>query len=321
MPTQSSFGFSHGRESCWSVAAIAHGDENRDLALRLPSNVYLGTSSWSFPGWRGLVYDRSYSSSELAQQGLPAYAEHPLFRGVGLDRTYYGPITVDRARYYRSQVPSIFSFTVKAPRELTTLGTPHTLDVAWAKEMFIEPLVEGLGETLGAIVFQFPPHEPSAFGGAESFADCLHTFLTGLPAGPRYAVEVRNGPWLIPAYTEALCDTDTLHCMSVHPRLPNLHVQLQAAGATLGGGLVLRWNLGHQQQYGEARSRYSPFDRLVDPDEVSRDHISRLCARAAMAGKVALVTINNKAEGSAPMSVGHLAQAIVDRLDGSNSAS
>ena len=39
--------------------------------------------SWSFPGWSGLVYDRASTETELARNGLGAYAAHPLFRSVG----------------------------------------------------------------------------------------------------------------------------------------------------------------------------------------------------------------------------------------------
>ena len=29
---------------------------------RLPQTIYLGTSTWAFPGWKGLVYRRTYKS-------------------------------------------------------------------------------------------------------------------------------------------------------------------------------------------------------------------------------------------------------------------
>ncbi|MBL4847797.1 MAG: hypothetical protein JKY65_19965 [Planctomycetes bacterium] len=61
------------------------------LGERLPSDLRLGTSSWSFSGWEGLVYDRPAPSPTLAREGLAAYARHPLFRTVGLDRGYYAP--------------------------------------------------------------------------------------------------------------------------------------------------------------------------------------------------------------------------------------
>src|SRR5512135_3008193 len=65
----------------------------RALGGRLPRDVRFGTSSWSFPGWTGLVYAREAGPDLLAREGLPAYARHPLFRTVGVDRTFYGPVT------------------------------------------------------------------------------------------------------------------------------------------------------------------------------------------------------------------------------------
>src|SRR5262245_8553585 len=64
-----------------------------ELGRRRPPDLRLGTSSWSFPGWRGTVYDREATAAALARRGLTAYARHPLFRTVGLDRTFYAPMT------------------------------------------------------------------------------------------------------------------------------------------------------------------------------------------------------------------------------------
>ena len=33
-------------------------EDVRALGEQLPPSLYLGTSSWTFPGWKGLVYDR-----------------------------------------------------------------------------------------------------------------------------------------------------------------------------------------------------------------------------------------------------------------------
>ncbi len=71
----------------------------------LPPDIRLGTSSWFFPGWRGLVYDGVHPQATLSRKGLAAYAQIPLLRTVSLDRTFYAPISaVDYARY-ASQVP------------------------------------------------------------------------------------------------------------------------------------------------------------------------------------------------------------------------
>ncbi len=66
----------------------------------LPTDIRLGTSSWFFPGWRGLVYDGVHPQVTLSRKGLAAYGEIPLLRTVSLDRTFYAPISaVDYARY------------------------------------------------------------------------------------------------------------------------------------------------------------------------------------------------------------------------------
>ena len=154
------------------------------LAHRLPPGLRIGTSSWSFPGWSGIVYDGTPSPARLARSGLQAYARHPLLRTVGLDRNYYAPLTVDDYAAYAAQVPVGFRFLVKAPEVLTMVRyPPHErygvrrgtqnetfFDAAGAEEMLIGPVCEGLGDTLGVILFQLPPQPAWAVGGRQRSA-------------------------------------------------------------------------------------------------------------------------------------------------------
>ena len=120
------------------------------LATELPAGVHLGTSSWSFPGWKGIVFDRAASKSVLAQDGLAAYAKHPLLRTVSLDRTYYAPLEIETFREYAEAVPPGFRFLVKAHRDCTTRGATHHLDPDYATDQLVEPFVLGLGDRAGA---------------------------------------------------------------------------------------------------------------------------------------------------------------------------
>ena len=72
--------------------------EAREVAEHLPADVYFGTSSWSFPGWAGIVYSRERTTSDLARNGLREYAQHPLLKTVGIDRSYYAPVPVDETK-------------------------------------------------------------------------------------------------------------------------------------------------------------------------------------------------------------------------------
>ncbi|MBU6438037.1 MAG: DUF72 domain-containing protein, partial [Betaproteobacteria bacterium] len=90
------------------------------LQSSLPPLLRLGTSSWYFPGWRGLVWGERYTQSALSRHGLTAYSKHPLLRTVSIDRAYYRPLAaIDYARY-AAQVGDEFRFMVKAPSMVCT---------------------------------------------------------------------------------------------------------------------------------------------------------------------------------------------------------
>ncbi|MGH7786348.1 MAG: DUF72 domain-containing protein, partial [Candidatus Binatia bacterium] len=169
-----------------------------------------------------------------------------------------------------------------------------------------------LGDKAGVIVFQFPPQRVVELGGAEPFAERLYAFLAELPRGLVYAVELRNVELLTPTYGEALASARACHCVNVHPNMPPPDAQADLFDAAAAPALVVRWMLGHGFAYEQARQRYAPFDRLVDEDPTSRRQIADLCRRSAARGRPVYVTINNKAEGSAPRSVVALTRELLN---------
>ena len=104
------------------------------LATALPHHVYIGTSSWTYPGWAGLVWDQAYAEPLLSKHGLAAYSQHPLMRTVSLDRTFYRPLSASQYAAYAAQVPDDFRFVVKAPSIVTDAmvraeaGRAHALE-------------------------------------------------------------------------------------------------------------------------------------------------------------------------------------------------
>ena len=309
-----------------------------DLAAALPAAVRLGTSSWSFPGWTGLVYapglnGRPPSEAALARAGLAAYAAHPLLRTVSLDRTFYAPLPADAFARYAAEVPTGFRFMVKAPAAFTDPvvrrpgsgmaagDNPTFLDAAAAAAAFVAPAVAGLGPKAGPLVFQFPPL------GRRLLADLPRTIariaacMTVLARGPAagggcLAVEVRDPELCTAELAAALGDAGAIPCLAIHARMPPAAAQAAAFGLDRDDcpwPLVARWNLHAGRGYEEARADFFPFDRLVAEDGPTRVAVAGLVARAAARGRGAFVTINNKAEGSAPLSVLRLAEAIAVR--------
>ena len=63
--------------------------------------------------------------------------------------------------------------------------------------------------------------------------------------------------------------------------------------------------------YQQAKARYEPFQALVDRDPSTRGELSQMAAKAAALDVEMVVVVNNKAEGSSPLSVIELARQIV----------
>jgi uncharacterized protein YecE (DUF72 family) len=329
------------------VDAAGASEDDHELARRLPAPVRLGTSSWAFPGWRGIVYGKRFRAADLPRYGLAAYGQHPLLRTVGLDRAFYS--LIGRAEYAElaELVPEGFRFLVKAHQSVVrpdadaegrTFGDTAVLrDAGVANDAFLDPrraldhliapAVLGLGRAMGPLVFQFPPLDlgrSGRLGGGDRFLDRLAEFLRALPRGegrPIYAVEVRNAELLAEdrcrRYADVLASAEVAHGFAVHPTLPSIRVQherLDAAGYGVARqpAFVCRWLLGHGQGYDEAKLRYEPFDRLIDPDDAARGEIAALALLATAAGRLVWVIANNKAEGSAPLTLRSLARRISD---------
>lgn len=288
----------------------------RDVADALPEGLRLGTSSWTFPGWARLVWDRAASPRVLASHGLAAYARHPLFRCVGLDRTYYDTLDERSFRDYRVQVPDDFRFVVKADRRLLFTDGPGSepdlfLNEAWAADRVIGPATAGLDSALGSILFQFPPMAERSLGGPRAFAERLYRFLDGLPQGPQYTVEIRTPGFLTRDYMAALNHAGAGHACTVHPTMPSVIEQLDMVPPIGGRPAVVRWMLQPGHRYAEARETWAPFSELAAPDPERRGEVAETIRRILEIGANPLVVVNNKAEGSAPASIAALARALV----------
>ena len=254
---------------------------------------------------------------------------------MGIDRTYYAPLRASDFATYAGAVPDDFRFLVKAwdglllerfPRHerygaSAGEANPHFLDAARATDVMIGPVLDGLGAKLGVMLFQFTPGRRGVFADAPAFAERLHTFLAALPRGPLYAVELRTPTLLTADYVAALADGGATHGFTVHPAMPDLASQhAVVAPVSDTRPLVVRWMLHAGLRYEQAAQRFAPFAQLALEDRPSRVAIAELVGRAAAMGRESMVIVNNKAEGSAPLSVAKLAQEIVGE-DAENAAS
>jgi uncharacterized protein YecE (DUF72 family) len=316
------------------------------LRARWGDRLHLGTSSWNFPGSAGQVWAHPVPAALLSRHGLTAYARHPLLRTVSLDRAFYRPLDAGTYAALASQARSAapgFRFVVKAPALVTdavlrdagrgapTVENPAFLDPATALQACGRPLADGLGPMLGVLVLQLSPlparwlreggsparphqnpHQHPHQRLLQRLGTVLAVLRDALPATAVLAVELRDAELVSPALADLLREHGARYALGLHDRMPPIDGQLPMLRALWPGDLVCRWNLQRGQRYAEARDAWAPFDRLRAPDPATRGTLARVVRATLDAGHRAFVTINNKAEGSAPASVRELATCLLE---------
>ena len=216
------------------------------LGEKLPKGVRLGTSSWNFPGWRGIVYSPSSGSRRMAAEGLAAYAAHPIFRTVGIDRNFYRPLSATEFARFGAQVPDDFSFLVKAPRLVTDPFLRHEggrvagvnadfLNPKLAFERFLKPVEQGLGDKTGALVFEISPWPRGALrkaGLVPEVVERIGAFFEALAekavVARVLAAEFRNPELLTPRMMRTLKRVGVRPVLGVHPSMPDVRRQISA---------------------------------------------------------------------------------------------
>jgi len=229
-----------------------------------------------------------------------------------------------------AQVPEDFRFVVKVPSMITDAtvreagsgkgieANPLFLDPSTAVQQAVQPAVRGLGPKLGVLVFQLSPLSPRWLNDPQAFLGRLDALWSAvmpqMPAGTLAALEVRDAELPTPELAALLKAHGVRYCLGLHDRMPAVERQLPMLRALWRGPLVCRWNLQRGLKYEEAKQRWEPFDRLLAPDVPTRTALAKVIAGTLSAGESAFITINNKAEGSAPLSVIELARAVLERL-------
>src|SRR5262245_48279372 len=79
----------------------------------IPSDLYLGPSSFSGKDWDGVFYPAGMSSSDY----LAHYATR--FRTVEVDATFYGSPSESMTRKWRRDLPEGFLLAAKVPQVIT----------------------------------------------------------------------------------------------------------------------------------------------------------------------------------------------------------
>jgi uncharacterized protein YecE (DUF72 family) len=141
--------------------------------------LYVGTSGYSYPQWKGPFYPQDLPSKRM----LHYYGEH--FRAVEINNTFYRMPKVAVLEGWAAEVPADFRFVLKAPQRITHM---QRLKEAHESVSYLLDVAGVLHERLGPLLFQLPPD-------FKKNVPRLREFLALLPKPRRAAFEFRHQSW------------------------------------------------------------------------------------------------------------------------------
>ena len=295
------------------------------LAARLSPLVRFGTSSWTYPGWRGLIYHRDYPATGAVAKQLGEYARWPLFRTVGIDSFFYRPPSVATLQSYAAVLPADFrcvskvwdritAHTFNSPRDPAHHGerNPDWLNPQLFLAEVLDPMREHFGEHLGPLVFEFQAIGKRERCSPDQFIQALDRFFGALPAGAPYAVEVRNPEFLSPGYFAVLREHGVAHVFNAWTRMPPIGEQLLLHESITADFVVARALLRPGRTYAEAVDAFAPYDQIQEENPLLRNDLVALARTAINLRIPAYVIANNRAEGCSPLTIAAVAQLLAD---------
>ena len=142
--------------------------------------VRIGTSGWTYDGWRGPFYPDGVPKD----QWLGHYAS--CFSTTEINGSFYRTPTLEAVRVWRNQTPKDFMFAWKASKFIThwkRLTAKCENSIA-----LMETRLKTLAPKVAAVLFQLPPH-------FSKDSARLDAFLKMLPRRRRYAFEFLHNSW------------------------------------------------------------------------------------------------------------------------------
>jgi uncharacterized protein YecE (DUF72 family) len=291
------------------------------LATLAAENILIGTSSWKYEGWIGQIYSRQrymtrgrFSQKRFNDECLNEYAEtFPIVCG---DFSFYQFPSPDYWRKLFGSAPSKLQFAFKAPEDVTVKQFPRHprygpragddnssfLDAASFQSGFLDLLMP-YQPRIATLIFEFGSFAKQCYPDAGAFLQELDPFLAALPGGFRYAVEIRNPEFLSPEYFACLGSHGVAHVFNAWTRMPEIGVQMNLQDVNTANFTVVRALLRRSRPYEEAVAKFSPYDRVQDPNPETRQALRLLIAQARKRHEPSYIFVNNRLEGNAPETI------------------
>jgi len=273
---------------------------------------HIGTCSWKFDAWRGLVYSGIRGGNRLEE-----YARR--YRCVEIDQWFWSLFGPDKVALpaaktvaeYAASVPEGFRFGVKLPNALTMthlrqerksdplVPNPHFLSADLLRAFMAQ--LEPLRGKLGPLMLQFGYLNRQMISSQAEFLERLDALARQLPAGHTWCVETRNPNWLNDGYFRFLKERGLGSVFEQGYYMPPVSEVYAKFAELLTDDCVVRlhgpdWE-GMEKRVGK------DWSKIVEPRDPDLAALVAPLTDMLAKRKNAWVFVNNHFEGCAPKTI------------------
>lgn len=271
--------------------------------------VRIGTCSWKYRSWKGLVYSQATGIDYLAE-----YARK--YDTVEIDQWFWTLPERDTAAQYASVTPDDFRFTVKLPNALSLTHlyrkkgqgdanpNPQFLSLSVFEDVLAR--LEPLHSRIGMLMLQFEYLNAQKMPSRSAFLDALGRFAAAVPRTLPLAIEPRNPRWIDEKWFSFLADNGLSHVFLQGYYMPPMEETWNRFGQLLRGAAVVRLH-GPDREGMEKATRES-WDRIIAPKDEELDRLAAMINDMRDRGMTIYLNINNHYEGSAPLTIERLGE-------------
>ena len=275
------------------------------------STLRIGTCSWKYDSWNGLVYSPDCSNY------LTEYSQR--FNTVEIDQWFWSLQGIDKVvlpqrkvvEEYCQSVPEDFKFSVKIPNSITLThfyqkdkSGAHTSNPYFLNpdlfSQFLDTL-KPMKDKLGPLMFQFEYLNKQKMSGLQEFMKRFEKFIEAIDRDFEYGIELRNPNYLRKEYFDFLRAND-LRMVFLHGYyMPPIWDVFETAKSSIEKTVIIR--LHGEDRKGIEEQSGGVWDKILIPKDEELKKVKDMIACLQSKEVDVYLNVNNHYEGSAPRTI------------------
>ena len=296
-----------------------------EIADRYKKHLRVGTCSWKYDSWKGLLYDpeTKYHRDDY----LVDYSKH--LKTVEVDQWFWslfpGGVKLPEKKTvetYAVSVPRDFVFTVKVPNSIT-LTHYYARQPKRYKEYANKPndgflsvellerflkTLDPIRDRLGPIMLQFEYLNKQKMSTRDAFLERLAAFFDEAPEGYQFAVETRNPNYLSPTYFDFLRERKLAHVFLDGYYMPRIGEVLGKHDTQTADSSIVRLHGPNRQDMEKITNKI--WNKVVERRDGGIASAVEIVKQNAEKAITTYVNVNNHYEGSAPLTIERFLDAL-----------